>query len=590
MIKSTKLSGLRSISVTQQIVVMSAITTAAVCIVLSILSQRQAEKIAHENFLGVVASSIEGLSGQSGRPIRFGDVDGMTAIAEDFLAYSDGRADAVVVLDGEGTVLVSAGEASSISGPTAADYAARLSETSLEELDGNYLFSSVPVTIGEDAIRVGHIGVRWDENAIYDNIRNQFLQIKLIAAGLFVLMVGLCTFVLNRILNRPLQSAAHSLSLIAEKTYDSEISGMERRDVLGEIARKIGNLQSVLQSAEQEQNLRAEEQKEQDDVVEALRKGLEAIAGADVSKGIEQPFAARFEALRSDFNRTVGILRDTISGVFTDSEIISNGVDELSQSSDDLAHRTETQAATLEQTSNALKEITAAVTKAAENSKEVERIVGGASEHAEQSNHVVSEAIGAMAAIEESSSQIAQIITVIDDISFQTNLLALNAGVEAARAGEAGRGFAVVAMEVRSLAQRSSEAALEIKQLISGSTEQVEEGVVLVRKAGEALSEISEQVSHVAGLVTGIASASVEQASGIAEINKGVGQLENVTLQNASMVEEANASCQTLLTKSHDLLDMVGRFELGSDSAETMDIDRQPAELHHEEAGTERAA
>jgi methyl-accepting chemotaxis protein len=219
--------------------------------------------------------------------------------------------------------------------------------------------------------------------------------------------------------------------------------------------------------------------------------------------------------------------------------------------------------------------MTGSVKAAAEGARGVESAISDARNEAEVNREVVENAVSAMTEIEESSNQISQIIGVIDDIAFQTNLLALNAGVEAARAGEAGRGFAVVASEVRALAQRSSEAATEIKTLISNSSSQVERGVDLVGKAGQALQAIVGQVGHISGLVSGIAEGASEQSTGLNEINLGVAQLDQVTQQNAAMVEQATAASQLLNNDAARLTDLISSFETGNVPAHSPQSVRQ---------------
>ncbi|MCL6507424.1 MAG: chemotaxis protein, partial [Bryobacteraceae bacterium] len=223
--------------------------------------------------------------------------------------------------------------------------------------------------------------------------------------------------------------------------------------------------------------------------------------------------------------------------------------------------RTEQQAASLEETAAALDEITATVQRSAAGAKKASDAASEARADANKSGEVVREAVAAMGAIEGSSRQITQIIGVIDEIAFQTNLLALNAGVEAARAGDAGRGFAVVAQEVRGLAQRSAEAAKEIKTLIATSTAQVERGVKLVGHTGEALADIVAKVGAIDGLISEIASSSDEQAQGLAQVNVAVNQMDQVTQQNAAMVEEANAAAASLSNESHELTRLVCQFQ-----------------------------
>jgi len=244
---------------------------------------------------------------------------------------------------------------------------------------------------------------------------------------------------------------------------------------------------------------------------------------------------------------------------------IRSGTSEITQAADDLSRRTEQQAASLEQTAAALDEITATVRRTAEGSKHALAVVSKTKTDAEQSGEVVRQAVAAMGGIEKSSQQIGQIIGVIDEIAFQTNLLALNAGVEAARAGDAGRGFAVVASEVRALAQRSAEAAKEIKALISASAQQVGSGVKFVGETGEALSRIVAQVAEINSAVGEIASAAQEQATGLAEVNTAVNQMDQVTQQNAAMVEQSTAASHALAGEAEELARLTGRFQLGQE-------------------------
>ena len=269
--------------------------------------------------------------------------------------------------------------------------------------------------------------------------------------------------------------------------------------------------------------------------------------------------------LRADYNKTLDTLRGTVKEVVETSSSIERSVTELSQSSDDLARRTENQAVTLEETAAALDQMTGIVKSAADGAKSVEDVVTKARAEAEASGEVVESAVAAMTEIEESSEHISQIIRVIDDISFQTNLLALNAGVEAARAGDAGRGFAVVASEVRELALKSSDAAKEINTLIGGSREQVDRGVELVGKAGNALTNIVAQIANISSHVTQIAEGAVEQATGLQEINAGVSQLEKVTQLNAAMVQESTAACHLLDSDTNTLSELVAYFQVVRD-------------------------
>ena len=298
-------------------------------------------------------------------------------------------------------------------------------------------------------------------------------------------------------------------------------------------------------------------------VVDRLAAHLRRLATGDLTCTIEDAFAPGYERLRADFNSTLVQLQDTLRILTANAEAIRSGTGEIAQAAEDLSRRTEQQAATLEQTAAALDEITATVGKTAAGAQQAQQVVTAAQEGAKRSGRVVQETVAAMSAIEASAAQISQIIGVIDEIAFQTNLLALNAGVEAARAGDAGRGFAVVASEVRALAQRSAEAAKEIKSLISTSGQQVGRGVELVGETGRSLAQFMAQVAEINGVVAEIASSAQEQASGLRQVNTAVNQMDQVTQQNAAMVEQSTAASQALRTEADELARLTARFKTG---------------------------
>ena len=290
---------------------------------------------------------------------------------------------------------------------------------------------------------------------------------------------------------------------------------------------------------------------------------LARLAVGDLTASITEEASAEFATLKTDFNAAALKLREMVSAISAGADGISVGSDQIAHATDDLSRRTEQQAASLEETAAALDEITATVRKTAAGARQASEVVNAAKDDAEHSGQVVGQAVSAMSQIEKSSQQIAQIISVIDEIAFQTNLLALNAGVEAARAGEAGRGFAVVAQEVRALAQRSAEAAKEIKALISASSAQVGSGVDLVGQTGKALQRIVSKVAEIDALVSEIAASAQEQATGLAEVNSAVNQMDQVTQQNAAMVEQTTAASRSLKNETVELARLANGFRTG---------------------------
>ncbi|MFC7378625.1 methyl-accepting chemotaxis protein [Brevundimonas sp. GCM10030266] len=322
---------------------------------------------------------------------------------------------------------------------------------------------------------------------------------------------------------------------------------------------------------EQENNrreaARVESERAQTLLVNALASSLSKLSDGDLTTQVEGQMDGAHERICRDYNSAVGSLRNALTQVTEAVGGLRGGSDEISMASDDLSRRTEQQAASLEETAAALDEITATVKRSAEGARKASSAAAGARSEAERSGEVVRNAITAMDEIQKSSVQIGEIIGVIDEIAFQTNLLALNAGVEAARAGDSGRGFAVVASEVRSLAQRSAEAAKEIKTLIQTSTSQVAAGVKLVDEAGSALSAIVVRVAEMDSLVSEISASAQEQATGLQQVNTAVNQMDQVTQQNAAMVEETTAAAANLKTEAAQLAALVQRFETGAEAA-----------------------
>ena len=385
--------------------------------------------------------------------------------------------------------------------------------------------------------------------------------------GIYLMMV--------RLVARPVGQITHAIQDLADGRLDGSLHLADTQDEVGALGRAMRALQDQL--------VRAEKSKaEQVELIvntlgAALAKFKEGDLGARVTAALEGPFArlkTDFNAMASELEQVIGSVAGTASGVQT-------GSTEIRAASDDLASRTEQQAASLESAANAMREVTAKVEQSAQNAGAVRETIVRATQRANEGGDVVKRAVGAMDSIVDSSKQITQIIDLIDGIAFQTNLLALNAGVEAARAGEAGRGFAVVANEVRALAQRSAEAARDIKGLISGSAQHVEMGVHLVGETGEALDAIITQVAEIGALVEGIATAAVDQAASISKVNVTMGELDRMTQQNAAMVEESAAASRNLSGQAANLANLVARFRGTGISASATTFAAPPPPLRH---------
>jgi methyl-accepting chemotaxis protein len=410
---------------------------------------------------------------------------------------------------------------------------------------------------------------------------------ELTAAGVLLTLLAVAAASVATVVGvrRAIQNIAGATQSLAGGEVGVDLQSMARGDELGAIVESLGVFrdnqirlkamaeeQSALQAREEAvrqeaERERAQTQAAQVTVVTALADGLSRLSQGDLTHQIQAPFAGEYEQLRSDFNAAVEKLRDAMGVIAHTAAGIGSGADEIAGASDDLSRRTEQQAASLEQTAAALDEITATVKKTAEGAREARTVVQTAKAGAAEGGEIVRNAVQAMGEIEKSAGQISQIIGVIDEIAFQTNLLALNAGVEAARAGEAGKGFAVVAQEVRALAQRSADAAKEIKGLISASTAHVGSGVEMVGRSGEALERIMHQVSAIDTLVTDIAASAQEQAGGLAEVNTAVNKMDQTTQQNAAMVEEATAATHNLKSEAAELRRLIGGFRTGQDAA-----------------------
>jgi methyl-accepting chemotaxis protein len=408
---------------------------------------------------------------------------------------------------------------------------------------------------------------------------SEILMTAAVVAG--VIFAGILIVISRAAIVRPVLTLAGDMRRLAAGQNDITVSGAGRPDEIGEMAKSVevfrqsgierARLEAEAAGFQQELDRKLRDMeaafevagREQKAVVDVMAKGLASLAGGDLSTRIAAQVAGDYIALKNDFNAAAAGLEEVIRTITGVASGIGSGAQEIASASNDLSRRTEQQAASLEETAAALDEIAATVRQTADGAARATTEVASARTDAERSGQVVGQAVSAMGAIEDSSRQITQIIGVIDEIAFQTNLLALNAGVEAARAGDAGRGFAVVAQEVRALAQRSAEAAREIKGLISESSDHVRAGVNLVGQTGEALNRIVGRVAAIDDLVRQISSSSQEQASGLAEVNTAVNHMDQVVQQNAAMVEQATAATHSLKGETAQLVSLVGRFRIG---------------------------
>ena len=420
---------------------------------------------------------------------------------------------------------------------------------------------------------------------------------SLIVMGIVALFAtGLLAFAAHIVLNRvstPLLAMTRAMRRLADGDHGIAVPALGQRDELGEMADAVvvfrdaaiakiaadADLVETKARADRDQRLASQKAiaEQQALVVDSFGVALERLAQGDLTYRVSDGLPEEYVKLQSDFNIAMAALKDTMAVVLNNVSTIRLGSGEISQAADDLSRRTEQQAAALEETAAALDQITATVNRTAAGARQASETVQAAKGDAETSGMVVRDAVSAMGAIEKSAQEISQIIGVIDEIAFQTNLLALNAGVEAARAGDAGRGFAVVASEVRALAQRSAEAARDIKLLISASTTQVNTGVQLVGQTGDALQRIVSRVAEIDGLVSEIAASAEEQATGLQQVNTAVNQMDQVTQQNAAMVEQSTAASHNLSQEAETLAGSVSRFQIGAAPARSAPAPVRPA-------------
>jgi methyl-accepting chemotaxis protein len=392
-------------------------------------------------------------------------------------------------------------------------------------------------------------------------------------------------FILQRMFS-PLAKLASATESVANGDLETVIKGEKRKDEMGTMSRALTRFRDSLiaQREMQEQAKSAEEADEaarlhrqrdersqaesRERVVAALGQGLNQMAEGNLAFEISDNFPPELESLRHDFNSSAARLAEALTAIGENSTAISAGSDEMRQSADQLATRTERQTASISEAASAIDAITGTVKAQMARAEQATRMAKGATEGSEASAKIMEQTIQAMQAIQGSSQQINTIISVIDEIAFQTNLLALNAGVEAARAGESGKGFAVVAQEVRELAQRSAKAAKEISGLLNKSTGEVEVGVALVEKAGASLKAIATDVRAIGSEIEAMMLSTREESQSLGDINASISQIETMTQQNAAMVEETTAAIHKLAQEATEMDSRLGQFQLAAAAAQ----------------------
>jgi methyl-accepting chemotaxis protein len=464
------------------------------------------------------------------------------------------------------------------------DIVSRKDQPSLDQFVADRLYPTIdPLATPISDLVSLQLRVAQEEFVAANTLKSTIVLWMSVIAAASVIVVGFSIWMVISGVMTPLKRMQEAMRRLVSGDTETAVPYAGRRDEVGEMA---GSVEIFRQAAitnkalenealanrakaeadrirlTEEAEAAAQERLQQ--ATSGLASGLRRLAAGDLSFQLNDAFAPDFEALRHDLNGAVKQLGDTLTAVTQSAGAIDDGTREISQSSDDLSRRTEQQAASLEETAAALDQITVNVSNSSKRADEARTVAVQANASAAQSGAVVASAVEAMRRIEESASQISNIIGVIDEIAFQTNLLALNAGVEAARAGDAGKGFAVVAQEVRELAQRSAKAAKEIKELIRNSSVEVEGGVKLVRETGDALKTIETYVVTINQHMDAIATSAREQSVGLAEVNTAVNQMDQVTQQNAAMVEETNAASATLANEASRLRELIAQFQLDS--------------------------
>lgn len=388
-----------------------------------------------------------------------------------------------------------------------------------------------------------------------EGVWNSHLATFLVVASSLVTILSLA--IAAKVISGPYVTTVERMEALAEGDLSSPVCHTEYQDCVGRLTRALAVFRNQALALQQSSTI-------QQEVVATMTASLKRLAMNELSYRMDQSLPEEYAELREHFNSAAQALDSALCRVSVAAAEILGGANETRAASDELSVRTERQAAALEEGTASLTQTTGIIVSNAEAAVEASGAVRDVQAQARRGNEVVLQAIEAMAKIQSSSEEISQIVSVIDGIAFQTNLLALNAGVEAARAGESGKGFAVVATEVRALAQRSAEAATQIRRLISASTSQVQDGVALVDETGKALTAIALRVDKTVDRIDSIAKSSTIQSEALTNVMDSISEMDRMTQQNAAMVEESNAASRQLASQSASLSEMVSAFTLST--------------------------
>ena len=552
-------------SVLLRAVAITAATTGILAALLSWQGAALARKVAREGMTELAEEVTASLTTGTAAAIRFQKKQDIAAEIRTALQRAEGTALRAIAFDATGVPIVSEPPA------TGEELAAMQALAEMALASGSAVSADglaiAQISHGKDGKPQGGIVTQWSDAVLNGRITEETLKLLLQSTVVFAILAGLAALALRAMVSQPLARLGAAVDRVAADDFDAAVPGIERGDEIGALARNLDGMRLHLGEADRAATLRAADQAQLAQVMDRLRETLGILAAGDLATRIDESFPAEYEALRGDVNGMAATLCETLGQVVQSARRIHESADIISNTSDDLSRRTENQAATLEQSVAAIDELTHSVRSVAEDTRKMADGIARTRQAAVDSQGIVQEAVAAMSEIRSGSDQISRIIAVIDDIAFQTNLLALNAGVEAARAGEAGRGFSVVASEVRALSQRTSDSAREIKTLIQSSAAEVLRGVDLVDRTGAALTQITGEVVELSGLAGTIATSIGGQSSGLNEISLGMNQLDQVTQQNAGMVDQAASTHHAIRQDAGHLSALVARFRLDGQDA-----------------------